>query len=219
MIKSKNYISGSEWWINSENLSFSTIVRQSKMPDHWARYDSGYMGGIKSILNPINRYAFSLYPRPQILSINNNLVTFRQRTHAEIWVEDKGNDTLYALDKCNQRQFYPSANSFENNECFKPTYRFYIPWFINKEIDVTIKNVKDEQTPFYVKEKTFRSSVIERHIPYADTEFVDFKIKNTGRYFLKEKYAIISKSTPMYDMSATFSDEEIEGLAKDYGQQ
>ena len=219
MIKSKNYISGSEWWINSENLPFSSIVRQSKMPDHWARYDSGYIQNIKSLLHPINRYAFSLYPRPEILEIYNNVVTFRQRTHAEIWVEDKGNDILYALDKCNQRQFYPSANSFEDSGCFKPTYRFYIPWFINKEVDVTIKNVKDETTPFYVNEKTFKSVVVEPHIPYADVEFVDFKIKNTGIYLLKEKYAIISKSTPMYDMSATLSDEEIERLKEDYGQQ
>ncbi len=216
MIKTKNYIAGSEWWVNSEALSFSQIVRQSKMPDHWARYDSGYMNSISSILNPINRYVFSLYPRPQIISIVNNLVTFRQRTHAEIWVQDKGSDGLYALDKCHQRQFYPSANSFENNECFKPTYRFYIPWFINKNIQVSIKSIQDEETPFYINAKTFNSVTVDRQTPYADTEFVDFKIKNTGKYYLKDGYAIISKSAAMYDMSVLLNDEEIVDLKEDY---
>jgi hypothetical protein len=216
MIRTKNYIAGSEWWVNSEALSFSQIVRQSKMPDHWARYDSGCMNGIKSILNPINRYAFSLYPRPQVVSIVNNLVTFRQRTHAEIWVQDKGNDSLYALDKCHQRQFYPSANSFESNECFKPTYRFYIPWFINKNIQVSIKKIQDEETPFYINEKTFNSQVVDLQTPYADTEFVDFKIKNTGKHSLKDGYAIISKSTAMYDMSVLLTDKEIIDLKEDY---
>lgn len=216
MIKTKNYIAGSEWWVNSEALSFSQIVRQSKMPDHWARYDSGYMDKIKSILNPINRYVFSLYPRPQLLDITNNLVTLRQRTHAEIWVQDKGNDSLYALDKCHQRQFYPSANSFESNECFRPTYRFYVPWFINKNIQVSIKSIQDEETPFHINEKIFYSSTVDRQVPYADTEFVDFKIKNTGQYYLKDGYAIINKSAAMYDMSVLLTDEEIVDLKEDY---
>lgn len=216
MIKSKNYISGSDWWINSEDLPFSSIVRQSKMPDHWARFDSGYMKTIKSVLSPINRYVFSLYPRPKILSIEGNLVRFRQRTHAEIWVEDKGKDVLYALDKCNQRQFYPSKSNLESNECFKPTYKFYIPWFINKDVEVIIDPVLDEETPFYIVQTKFNSKVVEHNIPYADTEFVDFKIKNTGKYYLKEKYAIISKNTPMYDMSVILNDEEIERLKDDY---
>jgi hypothetical protein len=215
MIKSKNNISGSEWWINSENLPFSSIVRQSKMPDHWARYDSGYMKSITSVLHPINRYAFSLYPRPEILNINNNLVTFRQRTHAEIWVEDKGNNVLYALDKCNQRQFYPSENNLKSDECFSPTYKFYIPWFINKNVEITIDPV-DEETPFYLIQKKINGKVIKHDTAYADTDFVDFKIKNTGRYYLKEKYAIISKNTPMYDMSVVLNDEEIERLKNDY---
>lgn len=216
MIKTKNYIAGSEWWINSEALPFSQIVRQSRIPDHWARYDSGYMNEIKSILNPINRYVFSLYPRPEIVSIIDNLVTFRQRTHAEIWVQDKGNDILYSLDKCNQRQFYPSSNSFENDKCFKATYKFYIPWFINKNIQVKIQAIKNEETPFYIKEKTFMSKVIGHQVPYADTEFVDFKIKNSGKYFLKEGYDIIDKSTAMYDMIVSLTEEEITRLKEDY---
>jgi len=217
MIKNKNHIAGSEWWINSETLSFSSIVRQSKMPDDWARHDSIDFNSIKSLLTPVNKYAFKLYPRPDILKINKNIVTFRQRTHAEIWVEDRGSEVLYALDKCNQRQFYPSTNSFENKECFAATYRFYIPWFVNKDIEVSIQEIKDEITPFCIKEKKLKSIEIERTTPYADTDFIDFKIKNNSNHFLKEGYDIIIKGTAMYDMAVSLTDKEIIDLKEDYG--
>lgn len=216
MIKSKNYISGSEWWINSGNLSFSNIVRQSKIPDHWARYDSEYIKNVKSVLKPVNKYVFSLYPRPEILNITSNLVTFRQRTHAEIWIEDKGNDVLYALDKCHQRQFYPSENNIDVSGCFSATYRFYVPWFINKNVQISISPVENETTPFYINKKIFIQNFIDIFTPYVDTKFVDFKIKNMGQHSLKENYGIISKNTAMYDMSVYLTDEEILKLKEDY---
>lgn len=216
MIKSKNHIAGSEWWINSGNLSFSNIVRQSKIPDHWARYDSEYIKNVKSVLKPVNKYVFSLYPRPEILNITSNLVTFRQRTHAEIWIEYKGNDVLYALDKCHQRQFYPSENNIEVSGCFSATYRFYVPWFINKNVQINISPVENETTPFHINKKIFIQNFIDISTPYVDTGFVDFKIKNIGQYSLKENYGIISKNTAMYDMSVYLTDEEILKLKEDY---
>lgn len=218
MIKTKNHMAGSEWWLNSENLSFSNIVRQSKIPENLSRYDSEDIRNITSILKPVNRYVLSLYPRPEILNIKDNLVTFRQRTHAEIWIEDKGNDILYAVDKCHQRQFYPSKNKIKTEECFLATYKFYIPWFINKNTDISIDPVKNESTPFYANKKMFPGSLIDISTPYADTEFVDFNIKSYGEYSLKENYGIISKSMAMYDMSVVLTDQEILELRADYGQ-
>lgn len=218
MIKNKGYIAGSDWWINSEALSFSSIVRQSKMPDHWARNDSGHMKDIRSVLSPVNKYVFSLYPKPEILKIEKNLIIFRQRTHAEIWVEEKDKNILYALDKCHQRQFYPSENNLDVEECFRPTYKFYVPWLINKNTQVSISNIQNEDTPFYVNNKIFTSRFIDPSTPYVDTEFVDFKIKNTGNYYLKEGYGIISKGTGMYDMSVVLTNEEIGRLEEEYGQ-
>jgi len=219
MIKTKNYISGSEWWINSGNLSFPEIVVQSYVPTYWAKYNLNDILNIDSVLKPVNRYALNLYPKPKIIKIQDNLITFRQRTHAEIWVEEKDNDVIYALDKCHQRQFYPSLNNLENKDCFKPNYRFYIPWFINKNIEVRIDPVEDEDTPFNVNAKNIMGIELGMYSEYADTEFVDFKIKNTDKYYLKEKYAIISKDTPMYDMSVVLTNEEISKLRDQYGRE
>lgn len=219
MITKKNNISGSHWWINSENLSLPEILMQSGLPDKWSKYNSKDILNISGVLKPVNNYVLNLYPKPEIININNNIITFRQRTHAEIWVEERNDNTLYALDKCHQRQFYPSLNNLENKECFDPTYRFYIPWFIDKNVNIKITRVEDEPTPFYIGEK----SIIGKPLPYLSeysySEFVDFKIKNTGEYHLKEKYAIISKNTAMYDMSVVLSDEEISQIKDYYGQQ
>jgi hypothetical protein len=219
MIIKKNGISGSEWWLNSENLSLPDILIQSRIPEKWSRYNSKDILNISSVLKPINNYVLNLYPKPQIMSINNNIVTFRQRTHAEIWVEEREDGTLYALDKCHQRQFYPSSNRIESEDCFDPTYKFYIPWFINKDIEIQINTVEDEDTPFYVGQQNFIGKSIQESLTYAYSEFVDFKIKNTGQYYLNQKYAIISKNTAMYDMSALLSDAEIAQLKDYYGQQ
>ncbi len=192
---------------------------ESGLPDKWSKYNSKEILNIKSILKPINNYVLNLYPKPEIINITNNIVTFRQRTHAEIWVEERKDGTLYALDKCHQRQFYPSLNNLENKECFDPTYKFYIPWFINKNVSIKIARVEDEPTPFYIGEKNIIGKPLPHLSDYAYSEFVDFKIKNTGEYYLKEKYAIISKSTAMYDMSVVLSDEEISQIKDYYGQQ
>lgn len=216
MIKTKNYISGSDWWVDSESLSFSEILVQSNVPEKWARYNSKNILSLQSIIKPVNEYVFNLYPRPQIINVKNNKVTFRQRTHAEIWVEEKNNDVLYALDKCHQRQFYPSSNNLENPKCFKPTYRFYVPWFINKDTEVSFSPIEDEKTPFFINTSIFIGKTLSGSELHADTDFIDFKIKNTGNYHLKEKYAIISKNTAMYDMSVLLTKEEIDKIEKDY---
>jgi hypothetical protein len=219
MIIKKNGMSGSEWWLNSDNLSLPDILIQSRIPQQWSKHNSKDILDITSVLKPVNNYVLNLYPRPQIMSISNNLVTFRQRTHAEIWVEEREDGTLYALDKCHQRQFYPSPNIIENKDCFDPTYRFYIPWFINKSINIHVSQVDNEITPFFIGQQNIVGKVIPRYSEYAYPGFVDFKIKNSGQYHLKEKYAIIGKNTAMYDMSVLLTEEELAQLKDYYGKQ
>jgi hypothetical protein len=219
MITKKNNISGSQWWINSESLSLPEIIMQSGLPENWSKYNSKEILKINTVLKPVNNYVLNLYPKPEIINIYNNIITFRQRTHAEIWVEERSDGTLYALDKCHQRQFYPSLTNLENKECFDPTYRFYMPWFINKEIQVKVTRIDDEATPFYIGEKDIFARPLQELEEYAYSDFVDFKIKNTGEYHLKEKYAIISKNTAMYDMSVVLSDDEVSQIKDYYGQQ
>jgi hypothetical protein len=208
---------GSDWWIKSANLTFSEILIGSSIPEKWSRYDLIKNDIINDIIQPVNKYVLALYPKPELISIKENIVVLRQKTHAEIWAQPSDKNTLYLVDKTWQRQFYPSINSIENNECFSPTYRFYMPWFFYKNIDVQISSVYDEYTPFIIKSHKIINNVPEENSLHVDTNFIDFKVKkdivdkNNGRY------GIIDIGTPMYDMSVKLTDREIVLLESQYG--
>jgi hypothetical protein len=215
MSEVKNGIKGSEFWINSSNLSFLQLQNAANLMVHWRIY--GYINHLcrDFAILPVNKYVLDLYPRPQILSTVGNVVTFRQRTHAEIWVQPE-EDNLYALDKCWQRQFYPSPNKMINKECFDATYRFYIPWVPHSIKEYEIKQVNDEKTPFFISNKLLQLTPPGDKTDFYETEFVDFMIKKTGSHMANDKYGIIDIGTAMYDISVEMSEEQIEKLSKQY---
>jgi hypothetical protein len=212
----QNNIVGSDFWVKSYNFSFPEIQTKSNVRLGWRDYLYVKDLYLNKILHPVNMYVSHMYPRPELVSIENNVVTLRQKTHAEIWVEPKGNN-LYALDKCHQRQFYPSKELFNSGECFIASYRFYIPWFINKNLIVKIKNIDDEFSPFVVQEKTFISDAPKEDAIIFNTEFVNFSIKKTGKHMLSDEYGIIDIASPMFDMVVTLEDQDIDKLKEEYG--
>lgn len=210
-----NGIKGSDFWINSAKLSWLELQNASNLMIHWRIY-----GYIKHVSNnfgivPINKYVLDLYPKPKLMSIVNNIVIFRQQTHAEIWVQPE-DDGLYALDKCWQRQFYPSNNKVINKDCFDATYRFYIPWVPRSINGFYIKQINDEETPFIISEKSYDLDSPDNTTDFYETEFVDFVIKKDGPHMHDERYGIIEIGTPMYDIVVEMSDEQIEKVLKQY---
>jgi len=216
MAEIKDGIKGSDFWINSKNLSFLQLQNAANLMVHWRIY--GYINHLckEFAILPVNKYVLDLYPRPEILSIINNVVIFRQRTHAEIWVQPEA-DSLYALDKCWQRQFYPSANKMSEPICFDPTYRFYMPWVPFSVNSYRINQVTDEETPFIINPKELTLQPPGDFTDFYETEFVDFMIKKTGKHMVNDKYGIIDIGTAMYDISVEMSEEQIEKLSKQYG--
>lgn len=215
MSEVKNGIKGSEFWVNSGNLDWLAIQNASNLMPHWRVY-----GYIKSLcydlgILPVNKYVLDLYPKPELLSITNKTVVFRQRTHAEIWVEPK-KDGLYALDKCWQRQFYPSLNFMKNDNCFDATYRFYIPWVPLSLGEFRITQVNDEFSPFIINPSLFELQTPTFGTDFYHTEFVDFMIKKEGSHMRDERYGIIEIGTPMYDITVEMSDEQIEKVLRQY---
>lgn len=215
MSEVKNGIRGSEFWINSGELDWVNIQNASNLMAHWRVY--GYIRNICADFGmlPINKYVLDLYPKPDLMSVVNNKVTFRQRTHAEIWVEPK-EDGLYALDKCWQRQFYPSANFMKHDDCFDATYRFYIPWIPLSTSGIEIRRVSDEFTPFIVNTSILNIDPPSTTTDFYQTEFIDFMIKKEGNHMHNERYGIIEIGTPMYDIVVEMSDEQIEKVLRQY---
>jgi hypothetical protein len=206
--KTKNYIDGSDFWVDSEGLSFPELEKQSFIPAKWARYDLLEEKYKNLLVKPVNKYVSSLYPKPELVSISGNLVRLRQKTHAEIWVKPREDGSLYALDKCHQRQFYPSHLLIKNDECYEATYRFYVPWFINKNITLSFLNTGTDNSPFSIIENSINFIPPEHEPEYFDTPFVHFNIKKNGNYVKDHRYGIIDIGTPMYDIEFEVSYED-----------
>ena len=212
MIESNNGMRGSEFWLNSYNLSFGEIIVGSRVPNKWSKYcliEDIYKD---KIVKPVNRYVSNLYPRPELLYIKNNTVTLRQKTHAEIWVDTKHED-LYALDKCWQRQFYPSENKINDLESFDPTYKFYMPWVIDIE---SLAEITPAGDCFFTEQKTIVTKKNNITLDFIDVPFIDFKIKRDGPHMKNDSYGIIEIGTPMYDITLNLSDQDLEKINEQY---
>lgn len=212
----KNNIGGSEFWLNSENLSFKEILIGSRIPEKWSKFNLIEDYYKDFIIKPVNRYVSNLYPKPEIVSINNNTIRLRQKTHAEIWVKPRNEvNVLYALDKTWQRQFYPSNIFMNNNSCFAATYKFYIPWIIDRDLNAKIEQVLDEKTCFIVDPCTFNFWKTENE-EYINTGFINFQIKREGSHMLDDRYGIIDIGTPMYDVIFTLDNKDMEIFYEQY---
>jgi hypothetical protein len=206
---SLNQIVGSEFWVNSSDLTFNEIQEKSFLQYEYRNFLPFTNEFEDSLLSPINGYAKDFSPIPEILDVTGNTVRFRQRTHAEIWVEPRVSG-LYALDKCHQRQFYPSGSSMSHGDCFPSNYKFYTPWILETKNKVSFFSVVDEFSPFVINEKIFNNTQINK-TQYYMTEplFIDFLIKKEGNHMHSDKYGIIEIGTPMYDFSVTLNEEEM----------
>lgn len=213
--KVKGNIIGSEWWLNSENLNFPSILIESRVPEKWSRHDKLESKYTNYLLKPVNRYVSNLYPAPEIKNIEGNKIVLRQRTHAEIWVEDHVN-ALYALDKTHQRQFYPSKNQHKFDDCFLATYKFYVPWFINKNCPAFIEPIIDEDTPFVCIKKELNFYYVDPSTEYVDTEFVDFGIKKEGSWMLDGSTGILPRLSAMYDIVVYLNEKDVELIRSQY---
>lgn len=191
MILNKNYIGGSDFWLNSSKLNFHEIQKMSNVTERWRLSDNKYSD---KILKPVNVYASNFSTRPIIID-NVNSVTIRQTTHAEIWVQPM-KSFLYALDKTMQRQFYPSELKFDRlDNCFISSYKFYTPWVIDDNIKCEVKSI--ENSPFVLNTNTI---YFNKNISYIEPQWIHFFIKNNGSHMITKEYGIIEIETPMFDI-------------------
>ncbi|MEY3311976.1 MAG: hypothetical protein RL348_1319 [Bacteroidota bacterium] len=212
----KNRI-GSEFWINSENKSFTEIIKANiTMPGVWASSQpivhSFYYD---NILKPINGYAKEFWPRPKIIK-NNETIHLRYFTHAEIWFQPM-RDGLYALDKTWQRQFYPSEISVGNLQgYFNACYKFYIPWIFDENLTLSIKEIED--SPFKILNTKVNFYKLNQNEDW-NCDWFHFLIKSEGDHIEKYNdyiYGVIPINTPICDIIIE-NKEIINKVEREYG--
>lgn len=204
-------------WYNTYDPSFLDISAKSKVPDKWVSYERILHGKYSdSVIKPLNKYVESLYPAPKLISIQDNVVTLRQHNHAEIFLLNK-DDGLRALDRPWMRQFYQSAKpQAQKDNCFEETFIAYVPWFIDENVLVVIREVDD--SPFAIEGKTDRYQAIPEEVRYLEPMMVPFRFKNVGDHMQEKHFGKIKRNTPMFDVIFTASDTIIERVREFYEQ-
>jgi hypothetical protein len=124
-------------------------------------------------------------------------------------------EALYVLDKVALRQFYPSNLSVEIPEgYFNHVFRFYTPWFIDRDIEAKVIPATDI-FHIYTKKVKFEKKDVNKD--YIDCEFIHFSVKKTGQHTIEDGVGLIEKGTEIYSLE--IEDEDvIKRLIKECGE-
>jgi hypothetical protein len=216
-------------WHKSKSESFLWINKRSRVPSRWLSYAEGIKGKGSDIVKPINLYVDRLYPKPKLISIDNNIVTLQQTNHAEIFLvsspeiintmerdESYKERIMWNLDRPWIRQYYLSDKKdfSDSTICFDQTFRFYVPWIIDEDISVKIKQPED--SPFLILEDTVNFKKILDNTQQIDPPFVHFQFKKIGNHMIDQDYGKISRFSPMYNMVFEASDIMVKEIRRFY---
>jgi hypothetical protein len=203
-------------WYESYDPNFIDINRKSLVPEKWLSYQNiNHNKFANSILKPINRYVEALYPAPELVSIIDNRVILRQKTHAGIFLlNDSG--SFYNVDRPHMRQYYQTKTEYEtSSNCFGQAYVFYIPWLIDADVEVTVGQPGAE-SPFEIKKSVVSYKRIHESTQYIEPNFVAFKFKRVGPHMTNQDFGKIKLGSSMFDMTFSLSDILIERMREFY---
>lgn len=204
-------------WYKSFSESFLYINERSNLKDDLLDYSCVLKGQYKdSIIKPINKYVEHLYPKPKLVSCENNKIILEYLSFAEIMLlKRSGDKVLSAMEKVHMRQFYLSDQRNDADlGCFPEVYRVFIPWFVDiPDTLITVTTIEDSAFkvfPKWLKLQNYSSS------DRIDPEMLYFQFRNTGAHMIDEEYGKIKRSMPMFRIEFNASDTIVEKVREFY---
>lgn len=206
-------------WYKSKVESFLYINERSNIKDEWLDYSEVLNGKYKnSIIKPINKYVENLYPKPKLVSIDNNIVTLEYLSFAEIMLLKKKSDNiLSAMEKVHMRQFYLSDTTDATDEtCFEEVYRLFIPWVLDcPGVKMQIISINDSPFKVFSDEGMFSDYECLNRI---DPKMLYFQFKKIGSHMIDNEYGKISRMTPTFRLKFDASDIMVERVKEFYAE-
>ena len=188
-------------WYESYDPVFSEISRNSRIPVKWYSFSENKSLIYKNtIIKPINRYVEILYPKPQLVSVSDNIVRLRQYNHAEFFLLEKKHGQFFNLDRPWMRQYYQTTNQLpDRDNCFKGTYIFYTPWYVDADVLVKYERPSIE-TAFlsYPTESLHKKT--DESIKYLEPDIIKFQFKKVGRHMDRDGFGKIARQNAMFDI-------------------
>ena len=200
-------------WYESFDPSFLKINHESRVPGKWLSFKNINKIYKDSIIKPINRYAETLYPVPELVSIESGKITLRQKTHAEIYLLVNEDGMFYNVDRPWVRQYYQSKLPPHCNYCFPGVYRAYVPWVIDMNIDVEFRGIPD--SPFALRNSMTNFLKIPPIADAVEPLMIPFSFKKEGSHMKEKNLGIIKVGTPMFDIIIK-SNDEIEKKVREF---
>ena len=194
-------------WYDTVDPNFTEISRKSNLPSHWLSYQTVLSGKYSdSAIKPINKYVERLVPPPTLIGIDGNTVRLRQGNHAEFFILEKNDGEFYHKDRPWQRQYYNTDQSkyATPGDCFPGAYKFYVPWFIDEDISVSIEQA--ENSPFTIYPDIAEYKKVLPFIENVEPKFVAFHFKRSGDHMVTDKFGKIPRQSPMFDMVFSAND-------------
>lgn len=204
-------------WYETYDPNFIEISQRSLIPYKWLSYKTVTKDKVyDSPIKPINRYVEFLYPEPELVSIQGNSIRLRQRNHAEIFLleNEKG---FKNIDRPHMRQYYQTAKTFSPDaSCFDPVYIFYVPWFIDEDIEIKFERPQ-EDSPFLIYPTSDRYNKINGNEEFIEPKFVPFRFKKDGDHMDRPGFGRIKIGSPMFDIIFDASDILVQKIKDFYG--
>lgn len=207
-----------EIWYDTKDPNFIEISMRSRVRHSWLSYQpvlaSKYAN---SPIKPTSGYVANIGYEPSLVDISGNQVTIRNYLYADMYLlkDDTQDLGFYHIDRPWMRQYYLTSEVIPDNDyCFNGTFKFFVPWFLDDNVEVTYLNVAE--SPFLVQGKTdfwFK--------PHSGHEFVNphmvaFKFKKIGKHMEDNELGIPRRGDPMFDMQFRVSDIMLERIKEYY---
>lgn len=148
------------------------------------------------LLKPLHLYSQYISPKPH--RINGG---YRQLLYAEVLINFLNDDKVNLISRAATQQFKLidlNSNDAPNN-CFKSKYAFYVSWFIDKDIDVTIREI--EESGIVIPKEiiiNFNKLYPEPRTKLEEV-WIPFFIKKNSIY-IKNDHGKLELNMPIYDI-------------------
>ena len=188
-------------WKSTYDPKFIEISFESRIPEKWLNFQKviSLEKYKNSLIKPINKYVEALYPAPKLISIDDNFITLRQYSHAEVFILVNDKERKF-LDRPWMRQFYKSAYVADlDPECFDDTFVIYTPWVIDSKCEVRF-TIPAEDSAFKIFETTRHCVEIPTETKYLEPFMIPFRFKKEGSHMADSEFGKVKRLSPVYDM-------------------
>lgn len=203
-------------WYRTKDPDFIWMCQKARVADSWMSYQAlAKTKYAKSPIKPISNYVANIGYEPSLVSIVDNTVRLRFHLYADMFLL-KEDDGLYHVDRTWIRQYYKTNHQMPDYEnTFEETFKFYVPWFIDDNIEVSYLQA-DTESPFVVEPKKDFWYQVPSFADKVSPHFVNFKFKNSGKHMEDNELGIPRRGDAMFDMEATVNDIMVERIKEYY---